>query len=85
MNRYKPPDLSRARTVPPTVQEMYTRSKMLRDRVDEIQASKHDDRVEASSHELMKQGEALATQAKSLETAEAALLALTGELLFGDR
>jgi hypothetical protein len=84
MNRYKPPDLSRARTVPPTIQEMFDRSSVLRERIQELQRSTPNEKLIEGSEELKRQGDALSRQARELENTESALLAMTGEQLFGD-
>ncbi len=84
MNRYRPPDLSRARLIPPTVQEMFDRSGILHERIRAIRLAKPNTRLDEQSETLKKQGEALAQQAKELEKTEADLLVITGEALFGD-
>jgi len=84
MNRYKPPDLTRARTVPPTVEEMFQRSETLRDRVRSIRNASSNAELLRRSEDLKRQGELLAAQAQSLETSESELLAMTGEELFKD-
>ena len=84
MNRYKPPDLTRARTVPPTVEEMFLRSETLRDRVRSIRSASANTELVRRSEDLKRQGEMLAAQAQTLETSESELLAMTGEELFKD-
>jgi hypothetical protein len=84
MNRYKPPDLTRARNVPPTVDEIYLRSKALQEHILQIQRSKPNKDLEQRSADLKQQGEALTLQAKILETTESELLAITGEQLFSE-
>jgi hypothetical protein len=84
MNRYKPPDLSRARTIPPTVQEIFERSGILHQRIRAIQLSKPNSRLNEQSEALKQQGQALSQQARELEKTESELLAMTGEALFGD-
>ena len=84
MNRYKPPDLSRARTVPATVEEIYTRSKALQEHILQIQRAAPSKELEQRTTALKTQSEALAQQAKILENTESDLLALTGQQLFSD-
>jgi hypothetical protein len=84
MNRYKPPDLSRARTVPPTVQEMMARSDALRERIRELERTGPNEMLRRGSEDLQRQGKALSDQAECLEKTESDLLALAGEQLFGD-
>jgi hypothetical protein len=82
MNRYKPPDLARARVVPPTLQEMVERSAALRGRINEIPMTKQNDKLKARSAELTAQSEELKHQAALVQQMESELLALTGEQLF---
>jgi hypothetical protein len=84
MNRFKPPDLSRARSVPPTVKELHDRSTVLHQKIAEIHFSNPDDKLKAGSERLRQQGDALRMQAAALEEAEKNLLALAGEQLFSD-
>jgi tetratricopeptide (TPR) repeat protein len=84
MNRYKPPDLTRARTVPPTVQEIFNRSATLRDRIQSIRDSSKSEELVQRSEDLKRQSEMLAAQAQSVEASESELLVLTGEELFKD-
>ncbi|MGA3371740.1 MAG: hypothetical protein ABSC48_08275 [Terracidiphilus sp.] len=84
MNRYKPPDLSRARTVPPTVQEMFDRSKTLRDRIRSMRDAAKNVELARRSEDLERQSQLLAAQAQTVEASESELLALTGEELFKD-
>jgi TolA-binding protein len=84
MNRFKPPDLSRARSMPPTVKELHDRSAVLQQKIAEIQFSKSDDRLKTGGERLRKQGDAFRQQAAALEEAEKDLLVLAGEQLFSD-
>jgi hypothetical protein len=84
MNRYKPPDLTRARTVPPTVQEMYLRSETLHVRVEQIGKTTASDELRKLGTDLKRYSEQLSQQAAVIERTEADLLALTGEELFKD-
>ena len=84
MNRYKPPDLTRARTVPPTVQEMYLRSETLHVRVEQIGKTTASDELRKLGTDLKRYSEQLSQQAAAIERTEADLLALTGEELFKD-
>jgi hypothetical protein len=84
MNRYKPPDLSRARTVPPTVKEMHDRSAVLYERIGKIQLPKTNGGLKERSEQLRRESEALVKQSAVLENTESELLALTGEQLFSD-
>jgi len=83
MNRYRPPDLSRARTVPPTVEEITSRSETLRTRIQEIHSASSPE-LKRRSEDLKRQGEMLAQQAQTVQATESELLALTGEELFKD-
>jgi hypothetical protein len=84
MNRYRPPDLTRSRTVPATVEEMFLRSKTLRERIEEMGPKSGNPRLTEQSNLLRRQGEELQRQADELQDTESALLALTGEELFKD-
>ncbi len=84
MNRYKPPDLSRARAVPPTLQEIVERTLALRRKIIEIPVAKQSPKLEARSQELIMQSEELKNQAARIQQTESDLLALTGEQLFPD-
>jgi hypothetical protein len=85
MNRYKPPDLTRAHSVPPTVEEMYTRSHTLRQRILEVQKSSENAELKQRGEQLQRQSEEFARQAQALEASESELLAMTGAELFKDR
>jgi hypothetical protein len=84
MNRYKPPDLTRAREVEPTVNEMKNRWEVLHRHIEEIQKAKPNDALRTRTDDLRKHGEALAAQAAALQSTEADLLVMTAEQLFPD-
>jgi len=84
MNRYKPPDLARARTVPPSVQELKARSDTLRERIGQLGRTSSGAELRRLSSDLERRSEELAQQASAFERAESDLLALTGEELFKD-
>lgn len=84
MNRYKPPDLTRARTVPPTIQELSMRSASLRARIRELRRGSRSDELTILGDDLEHQTDKLTQQAQVLEKTEAELLAKTGDELFKD-
>jgi hypothetical protein len=84
MNRYKPPDLTRARTVPPTISEMRDRSETLHARIGQIGRTSPSAKLQQLGSELQRHSEELSAQAAAIEKAEADLIALTGEELFKD-
>lgn len=84
MNRYKPPNLTRARSVPPTVREMKDRSETLHLRIGQISRKSPSQRLQQLGSALKEHSDELALQAAAIEKTEADLLALTGEELFKD-
>jgi hypothetical protein len=84
MSRYKPPDLVRARTVPPTVQEVYSRSEILLLRVSELLRAGDNTEVQKTSAALLQRSKQLSESAQEIEKMESSLLALAGDQLFHD-
>jgi hypothetical protein len=83
----KRPDLSGARTLPPTVEEVRNRSELLRMRVTEIIQS--GDAGDAKQLQLMtasvdEESQRLWVQAQTVESKQAELLTATGDHLFKD-
>jgi tetratricopeptide (TPR) repeat protein len=82
------PELARARVVSPTVNEMNSRSELLRERVKQFMAAESgNENVIAAlrlAQNLEYDSRTLAEQAHSVETKEADLLVLIGDWLLGD-
>jgi len=84
MSRYKPPDLMRARTVPPTVQEVYSRSEILLVRVRDALRSSGNTEAQSLSEALQQCCKQLSEDAQKIERMESSLLAVAGDQLFHD-
>jgi hypothetical protein len=84
MNRYRPPDLARAQAVPPTVDEMRTRSAALFTHIERIRQASANAELQQLSSDLQRHSEELSAQAAAIERTEADLIALTGDELFRD-
>lgn len=82
------PELARARVAPPTVDEMNSRTELLRERVSQLMAARGGDESLVAAqqlvHNLADDSRVLAEQAQSVETKEADLLVLIGDWLLGD-
>jgi len=83
-SRYKPPDLSQARTVDPTVEEMRKRSETLREHILALEKSTDNMELAQQSTRLAEQADELTKMAKLIEETEKMLLILAGEELFKD-
>lgn len=82
----KRPDLSGARSLPPTIEEVRNRSELLRARVTEIIQSGDQDANElrVMTASVDEESQRLWEQAKAVENKQAELVTATGDLLFKD-
>jgi hypothetical protein len=82
----KRPDLSSARNLPPTIEEVRNRSELLRTRVAEIIQSGDQDAKELHSMtaSVEEESQRLWEQAKTVENKQAELVTATGDFLFKD-
>ncbi|MGZ3147197.1 hypothetical protein ACVDFE_35405 [Lentzea chajnantorensis] len=82
------PELAKARTVAPTVDEMNSRTELLRERVSQLMSAQSgNENLTAAQrlvHNLEDDSRVLAEQAHSVEAKEADLLVLIGDWLLGD-
>jgi hypothetical protein len=82
----KRPDLRHARPSPPTVDELRSRSELLRKHVGNLSAGSNTDteRLSGLSVSLEQESNLLLEQAKTIEKKESELLAAAGDALFRD-